>query len=286
MTPREIIREEGARLRDLLASSSPILSAYARARPDARDSIDDALVFRVHRIAGPTLAGYPSPDVAAQYVLGASLASLAPALRRVEAAAWIRQSEHEDPSEWLAAQVARRHGVELPTTLPVDVTRWLDAALADPARRAALERSRTARMGEVVVEGRLLERVDELRPVDLARSVADTFAAAAQRLAKAAWDGPDELMPAEPWHGRLPAGVSVLRTATDLWIEGAECRHCVGVYAERVYRRECMIVRVIADDGSRSTVEVVAGRVTQHRGPGNAEPSEACRRLVGACHWR
>lgn len=285
MTPREIIREEGARLRAPLDPASPIRRAYERARPEARDGLDDALVFRAHRIAGPTLSGYPSPDIAARYVLGASLAELAPELRRAEAAEWIRQSEHEDPAAWLAARVSRRHGVDLAGTLVLAVIRWLDEVLSDPARRAALERSRTARMGEVVVEGRLIDRVDELRPQDLTRSVADTYAAAAQRLAKEAWDGPDELIPAEPWHARLPHGVSVLRTATDLWIEGSECRHCVGVYAARVHTRQCVIARVLAEDGTRSTVEVVGGRVTQHRGPGNAEPSPACRRLVEACTW-
>lgn len=286
MTPREIVREEAARLRAGIDPASALARDWERASPERRDALDDALIFRAHRIAGPTLAGYPSPAVGAAYTLGAGLAELAPELTRREASEWLRQTAHEQPSAWLAAQVATRHGVTLAATTHVAVSRWLDGALADPARRAALERTRTARMGEVEVEGRLLDRVDELTPADLAESVTDTFAAAVQRIARERWDGPDELIAHEPWHDRLPAGVTVLRTATELWVEGAECRHCVGAYAGRVHARECVIARVIAEDGTRSTVEVVAGQVVQHRGPANREPSAACQRLVASCRWR
>lgn len=285
MTPREIVRAEAARLRAGIDPASALARDWERASPERRDALDDALIFRAHRIAGPTLAGYPSPAVGAAYTLGAGLAELAPELTRREAATWLRQTEHEQPVAWLAAQVAARHGVNVAASTAVPVLRWLDAALGDPARRAALERTRTARMGEVEVEGRLLDRVDALTPADLAESVTDTFAAAAQRIARERWTGPDELAPHEAWHDRLPPGVTVLRTATDLWAEGTECRHSVGAYAARVHARECVIVRVVAPDGTRSTVEVVRGRVAQHRGPANREPSEACLRLVAACRW-
>lgn len=285
MTPREIIREEAARLRAALPADGRLARSYERAKRARRDAIDDALIFIAHRIAGPTLDSYPTVEVGARYVLGASLAELAPELTRREAAAWMRQTEHVTPAAWLVAQVAARHDVALADSTPVAVARWVDGVMESTDRRAAIMRRRTARLGEVEVEGRLIDRIDELLPGDLCPSVQDTFAAATQRLARAAWDGPDELIDEEPWHRRLPAGVTVLRTATDLWEEGAECRHCVGVYAQRVYDRECIIVRVIAPDGTRSTAEVIDGRVTQHRAPANREPSPACRALVEACSW-
>lgn len=284
-TAREIVRAYAARIRPI---KGPVADAYEKADATRRDAIDDALLLLHWSVAGPHVQTGPSPEITARFILGARPVDLAPGLTRREAGLWIAQSDHESPLTWLWAQIVRMHqledkGISSPRSLAV--ARWAENLLCDPERRAAALRTRQGRIGEHDVEGSVFARLDELLPCDLVRSPVATIEAAAQRLAEASWSGPDELTKREKWHDRLPEGVTVLRTYSDLHTEGRECRHCVAAYAERVRDRKCVIVRVLAPDGTRSTAEIVRGKVTQHRGPRNESPSPACIELLGKAKW-
>lgn len=269
MTPRDIIRDEASRLRP-----ASIEADWVRAPLDRRDAIDDAIVYRVHRIAGSYLSGYPTPDVGAAIILGATPQDVAPGLTRAEASAYVRQTEHEQPLDYLAALVRLRHDIPMDArTDHIAVWRWVDRMMASSRRADALRRDRR------------LVRIDELTPTDLSDSVRDTYRTAEIRQALAEWDGPDELIPHEPWHDTLPKGVRVLRTAVELYHEGRHQDHCVGAYAERVYAGDCLIVSVESSDGHRSTAEVRGGQVVQHLGPRNEAPHPSCVALLAEVMW-
>ena len=285
MTPRDVIREEAARLRANMPPDGLYGAAYERASQERRDAIDDALVYRVHRIAGPHLAGRPSYDVAASLIEGRRPIDLAPGLTRRQAAAWVAQEEHATPVAWLLAHIAEEHPEAADVrTSHVEVAQWLLRQLGS-SRRDVLLAERTERHDGYVVEGRLIDRVDELVPRDLTTSVLGTFERAVTRIALTGWDGPDELIPEEPWMRRLPEGVTVLRHASALVREGQEQRHCVAQYIPKVASRECLVVSVRAPDGTRSTAEVVDGRVVQHRARANGPPSDACVQIIGSARW-
>ena len=170
------------------------------------------------------------------------------------------------------------------TTTHVEVAQWLFRQLGS-RRREGLLTTRTEHHDGYVIEGRLIDRIDELEPCDLCTSVLGTFEAAVARMALQQWSGPDELIPEEPWMTRLPHGITILRYASALVREGSEQHHCVAQYIPRVARRECIIVSVRASDDTRSTAEIVGGRVVQHRARANAAPSKACKRLLAAVNW-
>lgn len=286
MTPREAVHAAAAAILARLSPRSRLIAEYERASPDRREAIDDALVYRAHAIAGPRLEGRPTYDVAAALILGAQPRDLAPGLTRQEAAQWVHQTDHETPLAWLWAQARARSG-ELPERGPnsIAVIRWVEGVMADPQRRAAALRERTTRADGEEVVGSCLDRLDELRAEDLHESVTETLDAATERAIKEQWDGPDELRPHEAWHDQLPPGVQVILSFRALYDEGREMRHCVAVYAENVARGACTIVSVKADDGTRSTAEIVDGKVVQHKGPRNTAPSPACIALLNQCRW-
>lgn len=285
MTPREIIRASAAELRP---KAGRLAEDYERASPDRRDAIDDALVLLTHSVAGPYVQDGPSPEIKARLILGATLRELAPMLNASEAARWIEQSDYESPLDWLWSLVKERHTALKEASQPstVAVVRWIDGVMNDPERRAAAMRTRQGRIGEENVEGTVLDRLDEILPEDLHSSPMRTIEAAGERLAAQQWTGPDELTEEKPWHAMLPPEVTVLRRFSDLLTEGRECRHCVAAYAHRVRSGECVIVRVLANDGTRSTAEIIRGKVHQHRGPRNGQPSPACEAIVAAIKWK
>ena len=256
MTPRDVIRKHARPLRDGFAQH------YEKASPDRCDAIDDALIYMAHYIAGPYLSGYPTPEVGARIILGATPASLAPGLTKREARAWASQSEHETPVAWLIAQTGEDFRAD-----DMAVARWVARALASKKRRGAMLKH--------------IRRTDELTPADLVKSISETFRRAEIRQALNQWDGPNELIKHEPWHDDLPDGVRVLRTALELFYEGAQQHHCIGDYAERVYAGRCLVVSVRAGD-DRSTAEVVDGRVMQHLGAFNLDPPAACVALLAS----
>lgn len=267
---------------------TPPAVAWHYASADRRRALADAIVYHTHSIAGPHLSGYPTVDVGARIVLGEHPHDIAPMLSRREACEWVRQSVHATPIDWLWSCVAAAHPLLAGSSAPrtIAVVRWVDDVCRDPARRDALLRTREAHMGEQVVEGRVVDRLDELRDEDLRRSVEDTIAAATQRIVKEQWSGPDELVPPQPWHDTLPPGVTIITTFSRLFAEGAEMRHCAAAYARDVADRRCIIASVIGDDGRRSTVEVREGKVIQHRGARNEAPPPSCvRRLAEVLRW-
>lgn len=259
------------------------------AAPDRRDTIVDAIVMSLHGVAGPTLHRGPSSTVAMRLVLGEHPHDIAPALTRREACEWVTQSEHETPLAWLWAQAAAEWPAELarascPRT--IGVVRWVHAVCSDGDRRAALLRPRHGEIDGEAVEGRVVDRLDELTDADLRPSVMETIDAATDRLCRERWKGPDELISEATWHAELPSGIRVLRTFSALLTEGAEMRHCAAVYAQRVRDRECVIVSVTGADGRRSTAEIVGGSVAQHRGARNESPPASCvDRLAEVLRW-
>lgn len=259
------------------------------AAPDRRDPIVDAIVMDLYGVAGPTLHCGPSSTVAMRLVLGEHPHDIAPALTRREACAWALQSDHETPIAWLWARTVAEWPVDLaeascPRT--IGVVRWVLAVCSDGDRRAALLRSRHGEIGGQAVEGRVVDRLDELTDADLRPSVMETIDVATARLCRERWTGPDELIPPAMWHADLPAGVRVLRSFSDLLTEGSEMRHCAAVYAQRVMDRACVIVSVTGADGRRSTAEIVGGSVAQHRGARNESPPASCvDRLAEVLRW-
>lgn len=261
MTPREIIREEAAKLRP-----ARLASDYAKAPQERRDALDDALIFQMYNLAGPYLRGYPTFDIASRVILGATPQEVAPGLTRAEAASFISQTEHREPATFLGETIKKEYGLNSNARSEhVAVWRWVQSCLSSPSRASSARKYAT--------------RIDELKPCDLEKSVSQSFRNAEIRQALDNWDGPNELIPPEPWHDTLPEGLTVLRTATELFLEGKHQSHCVGSYAESVFRKSCIIVRVEAE-GNRSTAEVRDGKVVQHLGAFNRRPHPACIDLL------
>jgi len=209
------------------------------------------------------------------------------------------------PADWILRDVPA-HGIRT-----VAVARWVAACWADPARRAALEATRTERVAGAEVEGRLLDRVDEIAAADLAGGAATgvvaAFEAAGAR-AYAAWERGAEsdesaLAPTPRWWRALRAdavvrdttgalervrwGSRLLGSAAALCREGREQRHCVGTYAPHVRAQRSVIVSIAAREGAalhRSTAELDRRtlEVRQHRGFANRDPHPACERALAA----
>lgn len=268
MTPRDVIREAAAGL-----LPARLRADYEHASRERRDAIDDALIWRVHHVAGPYLQGrYPSYDVGARLILGATPTELAPGLTAREARAWVQQTDHQTPAAWLAHTIAQREGWDTLRSDHVAVLRWVEKRIASPKTRPAMLRR--------------IRRVDELLPSDIVgASVRTTFAKAEARAARDGWDGPDELISHEAWMDDLPDGLTVLRTIQDLYEEGVDQEHCVRTYAGRVYGGQCLIIRVQARGGERSTAEVVRGKIVQHLGRRNSDPPAACVALLRSGPW-
>lgn len=75
----------------------------------------------------------------------------------------------------------------------------------------------------------------------------------------------------------------IAETANDIVREGEALHHCVGTYAERVAKGECLIVFVrqeAAPDVPFVTVEIQGDRVVQARGRNNASPPKEVERFI------
>jgi hypothetical protein len=78
----------------------------------------------------------------------------------------------------------------------------------------------------------------------------------------------------------------LLMSAAELAVEGKVMQHCVAGYAGYVRRGESVIVALNVCE-HRSTVELDrAGHVRQHKGFGNNEPHELCRRALAVLQTR
>lgn len=290
---REVVRRHAQQLLDKYPPHSAVRKAYDVAPEGRRDALDDALIFRHLRVAGPELAKYPTPEIGAELILGTKLSVLAPGLTRKEAGAFVAQNVAKTPIVYLWRECRfteprlTADNVRAPGTMAV--ARWVHTMLQRPETREALFKSRAHRFGEGVIEGSVIERLDELEPGDLCPSVSDTMVRAMEREAAELWEGPDELIP--PMQLGLE-GVEVISSFKRLHIEGITMRHCVAQYAEKVNKQESLILS-IQTQGQRSTMELTLPRgrysgdvfgvaIGQHVGRGNSVAPPECKALEGA----
>lgn len=275
-TPADVVRRVmNKAVEDAVEQNPEWAELLARVSDERRFVVEQAIVCKEHRLAGPALTNGPHPMLVARWVLGEHPTELADGvLTRAEASAWIRQSKHPKPLDWLWATKGDSE-VRRPNEL--EVIRWVIKALNNPERAEALRRDRTGLDGE----GAFIKRLDELDPEDLvADSIRAVFVASSNRRVKQMWDGDPILRDPPTWAGNLPDGVKVLTTAPDLVREGSEMRHCVGDYCHKVADRECHIFSVTIGS-SRSTAEFSnSGQLLQHVGPRNESPAAACVRLL------
>jgi len=253
-----------SKLTAMANSTAQTRPEWARAWRSAngnRDRLRDALVFMAYRLAGPSLHYGPSHNVVARWILGERPEQIAPGLTKREAAQWITQSVDCNPIAWLWRTCsAVPDNCAAPHTMAV--CRWAIAALRDPKRRSAIRAH--------------IHELDEVLDEDLIAgglSIPRVFARAARRAS--GWDGVEELMPLQSWESRLPGGVTLLRTASQIASEGAAMCHCVAkssTYFNRIQQGTSWIFSI--DSDGRSTVEIacVNRAVLQHRGIRNSDP--------------
>ena len=247
-----------------------------------KEALTQVRDFYLENVAGPHLQFGPTPQVCAEIQLGKKPSEIAPQLTRKEAAAWAYQTKYETPEEWLWAQIVEEYPkLSQSHTSNIEVMRWCQRMLASDSRREAMFANRVV-FGEVEADASsIAQRLDEIAPQDLTDSPAETLQNAVNRNMREMWDGPDELLPHEPWMDRLPKGCRVIRTWPELFREGSEMRHCVAQYAESVADRSSVIVSIVTEHG-RSTAEFKRGRLVQHQGLARSEVHESCARAARA----
>ena len=187
-------------------------------------------------------------------------------------------------TEWLADHLG------VPRHRSIKVIRWL-AHCRQSGRWPALERQREVRLpgGEMRIWS-VIDVLDEIQDEDVYTdkdSVDAVIRRAAQRKGEAWLDKAMQdhriLAPLPHWAQKLPRGVRILRTPSQLAREGREMSHCVGGYAQAVERGQCHILAISTRHG-RSTVELAPHNLTvvQHRGPNNVSPPRRNEALLRA----
>lgn len=255
------------------AVASPVLRHLAP--PDARQRVLEA-VPEAYRQA-PT-------ELLARLVLGEPPVALSDGLlSRQQAHEWLQEAHRASAAQWLLARVGVPQ--DCVRDVPTPVARWVAARMAVPEQRAALERTRAETVAGVRVEGRYLDRLDELRESDLRPSVEATFRSVAERLradteCRVAQMRGDPLAPPPRWW-RPARCARLLLTGPELAEEGRALRHCVATYAPLVHARRAVVVALRVAE-HRSTVELdpQTAAVRQHRGVANTAPPELCRRAL------
>ena len=275
--------EQCAAVVEQVRPEHPYRRMYDEAGETGRARIAEALYFLRHGIAGPRVRG-PTAEIGAKVILGRRPSDLFPLLTAAEANRFCAQEDHATPEAWLWASLRDRYAelAELDVRIDrMEVLLWLQRIMTSDARRKALRRDRRQFMGEQEIAGTALERLDELMPQDLRDSVEDTLVAALERQIKDMWSGPDRLVEAPEWEGDLPDNVRLITTATGLFVEGSEMRHCAATYCERVHSGECLMWSVVGEDGERATVQTdPEGQVVQIAGFANGRASRSCRDLA------
>lgn len=288
--PHSVVAEAVLKEIESLPPSNKIRAFWEAAPEDRRPALTDAVAFKLWQISGPYLHRYPTSEIGARLILGEKPAALFPQLTKREAAAFCGQSEHSEVSSWFWKEIVRLHAdvEDIKSVTPPDsvaVMRWVHDVLNDEERKDSFIRRHDPRRFPQFIAGhragiRVVDRLDEIKSVDLKRSPRKTLEAAILRAIDEEWGGDNELAPEEPWHKRLPPTVRVILTYSDLRQEGIEMDHCVASYASRINERESVIMSVRAESGERSTLELRNGKVHQHLGESNCSPPSACYAIV------
>lgn len=180
------------------------------------------------------------------------------------------------------------------------LARWIAAAVADPQRREALFTERVAHgAGGAEIHGRLIDRLDEIKPEDLPNgpktSIRDAFTNAGAR-AMREWEASNEtnenrvISPPSWWKPVKYA--KLLNTPKKLVQEGRDMQHCVGGphYLDAVRHGQSTIISFNIH-GQRATAELSrdGSRVIQFKAPGNKTPSPVLQRALDVLmrkYWR
>lgn len=295
LPPVEVIIRE--KIAEVMAKANPqsvLYGQWSKAPEEQKQAIGEAVFFQRFHIATLRLCEKgPSPEVMARYVLGESPKQIARYLTRSEASEWMRQTGEgriEKPLDFLWHKMCQREPVlaDVGKARTFEVARWLEGVLESPKRRSAALRNRETAFGGARVLGRVIDRLDEIKPCDLHRSPLRTLEAAVTRQIDEEWGGENELIEDPAWEARLPEGVNLLWRYTDLRQEGIEMSHCVAAYATSVARKECLIFSLQTPDG-RSTLEIKKSQAVQHVGFGNGPVPQAnealAKKLVSLHPW-
>jgi PcfJ-like protein len=249
--------------------------------------------------SGPLCPAFTAarPGIQAQLTLGMRPEELLEGLTAKEASEALR-SGHESADSYLKKKL---HLTGVPST-SVPILRWVHACLNDPPRHDALRRTARSRGDHVeFIEGRYIDRVDEIAPFDLtaglATGVQEAFTNARVRIAAeqerlAQTTGINAVLCKPPhWWRPIRCG-RLLNTQALLSREGSEMHHCVGSYSSRVARGDSVIMSfrvhmTKTGEDLRSTAEFSPeGRLVQHKGPSNVTPGLILQKVVRICTRR
>jgi len=239
---------------------------------------------------------HATPEINARVILGESPAQIFKGLTAKEAHQAIADGA-VNASDWLMRHVGDASDF---CDLPVAVARWLLACIKDKSRLAALEKSQVHRgpQGEEIA-GRLLDRVDEIKTVDLVEGEKTGVRVAFERAAARAykrWEKEaatqhEPLAPLPKWLTPVRCA-RPLMSAAELATEGRAMKHCVGTYSVYVKRQTSVIVSIAVKTPMglhRSTAEIdrQTRAIKQHKGPGNETPHPLCQKALKVCakHW-
>ena len=237
--------------------------------------VDAAIAWRAWRIWDEEILGqYCSPDVGAAVMLGRTPKSLSGGLSAREAGQWVT-SDHPSPVAWLQQRLLGEHEPASPAR-HIEVVRWAARLLKSQVRKSTVLTDQPEGL-DWGHGGRVIDRLDEIKPCDLADSAMETIGRACTRAIAEKWDGPDELAQRQPYHDDWEKhGVTPILTFTRLYEEGQVMRHCVADYAKEISRGDCTVVSVRTGE-HRSTAQIDrSGRVVQHTAWRNAVPSPEC----------
>jgi len=268
---------------------------WNQAPSSRKDLMAMAIACRLWNVASPELCKKgPSPKIMASFILGDSPKDLSNnTLTRAEADRWINQCEtdpetgfklnYKTPLEWLWKELQDDFDCleGCGAARSIKVARWLRNVLENPETKKSALRNRANEFGGDMIEGRVIDRLDEIEDCDLRKSPRRTIEAAVQRIVDSEWSGSDEMLEKQDWFYNLPEGVKILWKYTDLRMEGKKMHHCAVAYAKKIANGGCMIFSIIDPiSKNRSTAEIVNGKCVQHVGFGNGEVPAECLQIL------
>jgi len=244
VSTQEIIERDVREYMEKLPETNKIRKFWEAAPEERRPALVDAIAFKLWNISGPHLHKFPTSEVGANLILGKKPADIFPQLTKREASEFCGQCDHQEVIPWYWARlVASNKKVEgIQSVTPpntIRVMRWVQDVLSDEERKESFLRRHDPRRFPQFIAGqregiRIVDRLDEIEPVDLCRSPRKTLESAILRAIENEWGGDNQLAEDEPWHKHLPETVKVLLTYSDLRQEGIEMDHCAASYASRI----------------------------------------------------